>query len=317
MARPGGLDLVHQNLQNIDSLFNQSRKMLALRHAIQTYDAKSLSNVSDLAEISVRNLKIGKSAQHVNVDDFLRNTKRLLLKETVEIDPLNDPTEISQLRQQKDKEVTDEALREIDDRRKQTQQAIDSHLDFTEFNFVKLGAIYMQISNRAPTIDFMKGPLTIEKKVRTFKRRAKDDLPDAEANATTADRPDLNKLAEKQDDTAEAVKKVFKVLQTRKGQPMDVFKFFVNPESFGQTVENMFYTSFLVRDGKVVIYRNEDNDSWNIREVPNISKSEKYALIKDSKIDHHIFKLDFPKWQRLIQKHDIREPFILSRGYSN
>ena len=29
------------------------------------------------------------------------------------------------------------------------------------------------------------------------------------------------------------------------------FKFIVNPHSFGQTVENLFYVSFLIRDGKI------------------------------------------------------------------
>lgn len=40
-------------------------------------------------------------------------------------------------------------------------------------------------------------------------------------------------------------------------QPINFFKFIINPESFGQTVENLFYLSFLIRDGKVSI----DDDS--------------------------------------------------------
>lgn len=36
-----------------------------------------------------------------------------------------------------------------------------------------------------------------------------------------------------------------------------LFKFVINPRSFGQTIENMFYVSFLIRDGRVGIYVDE------------------------------------------------------------
>lgn len=31
---------------------------------------------------------------------------------------------------------------------------------------------------------------------------------------------------------------------------INLFKFIINPNDFGQSVENMFYLSFLIRDGK-------------------------------------------------------------------
>ena len=39
---------------------------------------------------------------------------------------------------------------------------------------------------------------------------------------------------------------------------MNIFKFVINPHDFGQSVENLFYLSFLIRDGKCAFYTDED-----------------------------------------------------------
>lgn len=42
--------------------------------------------------------------------------------------------------------------------------------------------------------------------------------------------------------------------------PINLFKFIINPNDFGQSVENMFYLSFLIRDGKCALETNKHGE---------------------------------------------------------
>lgn len=48
-----------------------------------------------------------------------------------------------------------------------------------------------------------------------------------------------------------------KILKMQSG-PINLFRFIVNPNDFGQTVENLFYVSFLIREGKCALEFSED-----------------------------------------------------------
>jgi hypothetical protein len=41
-------------------------------------------------------------------------------------------------------------------------------------------------------------------------------------------------------------------------QPIPFFQFIMNPDSFSQTVENLFYLAFLVKDGKVALEMDDE-----------------------------------------------------------
>lgn len=56
-------------------------------------------------------------------------------------------------------------------------------------------------------------------------------------------------------ETTQNVQKLYDlVLQV---QPISLYKFFINPNSFAESVENLFHLSFLIRDGKISIDETE------------------------------------------------------------
>jgi hypothetical protein len=149
-------------------------------------------------------------------------------------------------------------------------------------------------SNRRPAVpSFLLGPLSVEKRVRKTVRTArkqKDPVTaverpetlraeDLERNEGTnlvnlcqsirkrldtilveggraveefGNRPDIADF----DD--EEVKAVFEKNNLSLNHEVSLFQFAINPHSFGQSVENLFYISFLVRDGLVQISYDDD-----------------------------------------------------------
>ncbi|RXW21648.1 hypothetical protein EST38_g4217 [Candolleomyces aberdarensis] len=138
---------------------------------------------------------------------------------------------------------------------------IERHLDGddaidTPLDWAKIGRKAMAKSRRAPAIGFMLGPLSLEQKKRVIARRSKQEKSNEEAR-----RPQELKEEDIQRSENETVKNVGQIeeLLSEEGQ-INLFRFIINPDNFAQSVENMFYLSFLIRDGKVALETTEEGE---------------------------------------------------------
>ncbi|KAJ1959695.1 hypothetical protein IWQ62_004514 [Dispira parvispora] len=86
---------------------------------------------------------------------------------------------------------------------------------------------------------------------------------------------------------------IFEVLE-RVG-PINLFEFIVNPESFPQTVENFFYLSFLIRDGRAYI---DDDSGQPILESCMPPSQEDYADGLSKK--QLIMEIDQSMWEAVV-----------------
>lgn len=174
--------------------------------------------------------------------------------------------------------------------RRRQQRAADEDEDSDEdqgdaLNWDWLGRTACLPHNYRPAVSgFLLGPLSVQKRVRQLtQRRAREridpsqavqpqelqeeDLDKQETSNLTAMCSNINRLlikiqregqetvekelSEVADVTDEMVRGVMDKYNVADDGGVPLFQFCVNPRSFGQTVENLFYVSFLVRDGSV------------------------------------------------------------------
>jgi hypothetical protein len=152
-------------------------------------------------------------------------------------------------------------------------------------NWAHLGRFACLQHNSRPSVPgFLLGPLSVEKRARKPVQRSQglkhsnltltqpevvspEDVEKSEnANLTVLCSRILGRLKKVQREGQAAVEKeytedmseaeIHRLMDkygVHEGGGVDYFRFVVNPYSFGQTVENMFYVSFLIRDGKAGI----------------------------------------------------------------
>ncbi|KAJ1833808.1 hypothetical protein IWW55_007296 [Coemansia sp. RSA 2706] len=169
-----------------------------------------------------------------------------------------------------------------------------------------LGAAAARVARLAPPLEHAFGPLAVEARERRraeARARPADAGPAAAARIETMGSDDVRR---QENQTTRLVQKVHRILAAR--GPINLFRLVINPRSFAQSVENIFYVSFLIRDGKAYI---DDSSGQPMIEACEPPQQEDYQSGLTKK--QLIFTLDQPTWREIIDVYAIAESAIPPR----
>ncbi|KJZ75949.1 hypothetical protein HIM_04773 [Hirsutella minnesotensis 3608] len=209
-------------------------------------------------------------------------------------------------------------------------------------NWSHLGRFACLPHIRRPALPgFLLGPLSVEKKARKITKRSAPFRP----NNLTETRPEVlnvEDLAKKENDLtaicgsilgqlhktqAEKQERVAELIDDdmtdeektsimhqhglRSTGGIDLMRFVVNPKSFGQTVENIFYVSFLIRDGRVEI----EFDEYDLPALAPVDRdADEETAARHSASKHQaVLAMDMKIWRNIIEAFNLQEPMIEHR----
>lgn len=251
----------------------------------QTSDAAIESKVflmaADLQQRRMQRMTAGSLGSGIDPDEFVSKAITFMRRAAGIID--DDDEELTHTQRHRRRPAMNNAAGSDDD-------DDDDNAGGDMMNWPHIGR-YACIPNvRRPALPgFLLGPLSVQKKARKVVARtaplrirdmqevrpevlraediAKNEDGDLTAicvkihkqlkNVKKAAHQELQRIMD-EDDDEDNVRVAMERLGIAESGNIDLMRFCINPKSFGQTVENIFYVSFLIRDGHVAI-NIEDN----------------------------------------------------------
>ncbi|KAI9825134.1 MAG: nuclear protein, partial [Thelocarpon impressellum] len=326
LMTPGSTGLV-DTLNKANDIFENVKQT-----SDATLDSRLLVSAADLSYKKTVSMKLGDAAQNIDVDEFVSKCITFMRRGP---GPRSTGLPVSSQRRDRRRAVIDE------DDASDADGSIDGD-DVLDWEFFGRRACFPH--NRRPAVPgFLLGPLSVQKRTRTRQVRQgrqqrrdpadvvrpeelqAEDLEKAENSnlsvLCTRIRDELDRVqkkgqaaveAEIVDDMGDAeIREVMERHGICDDGGVGLFNFVINPSSFGQTVENLFYVSFLIRDGRAGILKDSDGLPTLHALAPHTA-----AEIREQNVQKQqaILSLDHKTWKALIRAYDISEPMIPDRG---
>ncbi|KAK6342982.1 nuclear protein [Orbilia javanica] len=165
----------------------------------------------------------------------------------------------------------------------------------------------------AKTSDFMYGPMGVQKRQRLIKERKRAVRRRPEEFIRPIDL-DEKEIAKNENSTTKNVVDIHKCLidyfVSSGEEIVGYFEFIINPESFSQTIENMFYLAFLIKDGRVGILESEEDVLYLTSTSPPTPEEILEEGIEKKQI---VLPMDKRAWRELIDAFGIKQSMIPTR----
>ncbi|PHH74335.1 hypothetical protein CDD82_4974 [Ophiocordyceps australis] len=299
-----------------------------------TIDSRLLVSTSDLSYRKALRLTRGSLSQGIDVDEFVSKCITYMRVGGGLSDDNALELELSSTQRQRRRAVCRGRSGGGDDD--------DAGDDGDMMNWPHLGRFACMPHIRRPALEeFLLGPLSVEKKPRKITKRSAPFRPDS-LRETRPQELDVRELATKENDLTSICSKVMlrlsevqqKAQETvadlieddmddeekidimhrhglRSTGGIDLMRFVVNPKSFAQTVENMFYVSFLIRDARVEI-EFDDLELPALAPVDPEADNERHARHGAAK-HQAVLSIDMKTWRDITATLGLTEPMIEHR----
>ncbi|KAJ8103165.1 Nse4 C-terminal-domain-containing protein [Lipomyces tetrasporus] len=255
-------------------------------------DSSLLVITGEMAYQKVRNFKLGSSVDF-DLDDFVIQVKKFLYGDRVRNE--NGAEEDSE----------------------------DDECGFADEDteaWAKLGKLASGVLLRPATHEFLAAHAEPRAPRAPVQRTQGQGLTRNKADLVRPEVIEESSLVRQENNTSTSVIMVKTVMEML-NRPVNAFELILNPDSFSQSVENMFYLSFLVRDGKVSLDEDENGILMaSLVEMPDENDPQYRQKVEDIKRrrdqgqNQTVFELDYESWRMLIEAFDIKRSHIPTRA---
>ncbi|KAB8648484.1 hypothetical protein FH972_026140 [Carpinus fangiana] len=313
-----GNDALLKAISRSDSMYKDVKQT-----SDATIDSRFLVTAGDLAYRKTNQMVVGDSSQGIDVDEFMGKAISWMRK--------GGPTTPARTADAEDDDDDD------DD-------------DGDALDWAKLGRACFRFTRRPALPSFLLGPLAVQKRTRQpTQRRAANAASQRNLVETRPEVMDNAQLGKSEATTSAMSLRIHRLIRrttadvgrrinadaesgmaeaeieawlVREGMSCEgmvpFFRLVVNPHSFGQTVENMFWFSFLIKDGWYGLDIDKDGVLCVVPARAGTAEDDDDAETPREQDTHEryqsIFDIDHDVWRDIVKEFHLTKPLIPDRA---